>query len=355
MKKTILYCVLILSLLIPAIAEETANNEFSMLVPIGFYTSDTGIAGGGLYQKFFSWGLNFSIVGFYTQKNQANTFYTLDYFTPESQWWLRYGGSARYYPEYYYGSGPETDLSDEEIYTSMGFSQYIKAFYRLIPGLYAGPFIRYRYLDVVDPQTGGLIDQGLVAGDNGYQVLRFGTGIGTGRDPLKFGDQTTLSYEAAANYLTTLSGDSVTGFEGISDFRIYYAFPGAEESYQEHQLTLQQQTSISTGDIPFAELPSLGGANQMRGYAADRFRDSSAAFIQADYRFPIYKRFRGAVFFGAGNVGDNLLSMGEGGIKPAWGGGLRYQAGPTSDTAFRLDAAWTPEGFGLYFTFGEAY
>ncbi len=336
---------------------DTANyrEEFSMLVPIGFYTSDTGIAGGGLYQRLFPWGLDVQVIGFYTQKSQVNCFYTLDYTAPSSVWWLRNGGGVTYYPQYYYGIGPDTSLDDEEQYTAIGFNQSLKAYYRILPAFYAGPAVKYRFRIISNPDTGKVIDQDLVAGSEGYQVLRTGVGFGTGRNPLTLAEGMTLSYESELYYLKTLSEDSASAGELISDLRWYYSFPGAENSWEEHQLAVQQMLTLSSGDMPFAELPSIGGADEMRGYAADRYRDSCAAFIQADYRFPIYKRFRGAVFGGIGNVGANIAALGQSDLKLAWGGGLRYQAGPTSDTSFRLDFAWTGEGSGFYFTFAEAF
>ncbi len=335
--------------------DKAYREEFSMLVPIGFYTSDTGIAGGGLYQRLFPWGLDVQAIGFYTQKNQVNCFYTLDYTAPSSSWWLRNGGGVTYYPQSFYGAGPETSLDDEEKYTSIGFNQSLKAYYRLLPAFYAGPAVKYRLRNIADPDSGGLIDQDLVTGSEGYQVLRAGAGLGTGRDPLTVAEGMTLAYEAEFYYLTTISGDSASAAETVSDLRWYYVFPGAVHSWESHQLAVQQILTVSSGEMPFAEMPSIGGADEMRGYAADRFRDNCAAFIQADYRFPIYKRFRGAVFGGLGNVGEDITALGESDLKLAWGAGLRYQAGPTSDTSFRLDFAWTGEGSGLYFTFGEAF
>ena len=120
MKKILLPVLFVFILLfpLPLTAQETAreSNEgtFNLLVPIAFYTSDTGFAGGGLFQRLYPSGLNFSLAGFYTQKNQVNVFYTVDYFAPDFPWWIRYDGSGRYYPESFYGIGEASDLDDEE-------------------------------------------------------------------------------------------------------------------------------------------------------------------------------------------------------------------------------------------------
>ena len=87
--------VLLTALSFTATAEEAGEGEvYSALVPIVFYTSDTGFAGGGLYQRFYPSGINMSLAGFYTQQNQINVFYNSSFFTPDNPWWIQYGGSG---------------------------------------------------------------------------------------------------------------------------------------------------------------------------------------------------------------------------------------------------------------------
>ena len=314
------------------------------------------IAGGGLYQRFYPSGINLSLAGFYTQRNQVNVFYNGSFFTPDSPWWIQYGGSGRYYPESFYGTGPDTRLDDEERYTNVGVNQYLRLYYRFGESLYAGPVLRYRFVDIVDPDSGGLIETGMVDGTEGYQLVAAGAGFGTGRLPLTPLPLLGLSYEASLVYTGTVGGDRGTGLLTESDLRLYYDLGKRFKVRGEHQLAVQQVTRIAGGNHPFAELPSIGGANQMRGYAADRFRDAASVLVQGDYRFPIFRKLKGALFGGIGNVGEDIsAALTTGGLKVAAGAGLRYQMGPTPDTSFRLDFAFTPEGFGVYFTFGEAF
>ncbi|CAN5834165.1 hypothetical protein BH11MYX2_BH11MYX2_05920 [soil metagenome] len=57
-------------------------------------------------------------------------------------------------------------------------------------------------------------------------------------------------------------------------------------------------------DIPFTELPVLGGYYLLRGYDLDRFRDRSAAVVQASYVWPLSMTFAGSLFVDAGRVFD---------------------------------------------------
>lgn len=356
LQKTALLLILLQGALISLPAEEAGDEEvYSALVPIVFYTSDTGFAGGGLYQRFYPSGINLSLAGFYTQKNQINVFYNSSFFSPELPWWIKYGGSGRYYPESFYGVGPETSLDNEERYINVGINQNLSAYRQIAPGLYLGPALRYRWTDIVDPDENGLIDQGEPLGSEGYQLLAGGLGLGSGRDPLPLGEHLSFYYEAALYYAATIAGDSASAWLIENDLRFYWELVSIAPFLVDHRIALQEYSQIATDDLPFAELPAIGGSSRLRGYAADRFRDTSALLLQGDYRFPIYKRFKGALFAAVGNVGSQWNDYRDSDLKFAAGGGLRFQMGPTPDTSFRLDLAFSDEDFGVYFTFGEAF
>ena len=345
------------SALLPAADSPPEPAEpFGMFVPIAFYTSDTGVAGGALIQRIYPSGFNMSLAGFYTQKNQVNVFYNTSYFNPDFPWWIQYDGSGRYYPESFYGVGPGTGLDDEEQYVNVGLNQDFSLYRRLRRNIYAGPVLRYRIVELIEPDEGGLIDNDLIDGTEGYQLWGAGLGVGTGRDLIPLSASTAFYYEASVLYAATFQGDETEGVTAESDLRLFYNLSGILPSLEEHQLAFQQITRLAGGDLPFPELPSIGGSSNMRGYAADRYRDSAAVLLQADYRFPLYRKLKGALFAGIGNVGEDIPSaLSRGGVKFAGGGGLRFQAGPTPDTSFRLDFAFTGEGYGVYFTFGEAF
>lgn len=58
----------------------------------------------------------------------------------------------------------------------------------------------------------------------------------------------------------------------------------------------------SRDDVPFTELPRLGGLTYLRGYAFDQFRDRVAAFGSAEYQWDLAQRFSASVFVDAGRV-----------------------------------------------------
>jgi hypothetical protein len=49
-------------------------------------------------------------------------------------------------------------------------------------------------------------------------------------------------------------------------------------------------------EVPFFELPSLGNADDLRGFRTDRFRDAGSLLFTAEYRYPVWS-FADVVFF----------------------------------------------------------
>jgi hypothetical protein len=62
----------------------------------------------------------------------------------------------------------------------------------------------------------------------------------------------------------------------------------------------------SRADVPFTELPRLGGLTYLRGYPLDRFRDRVAAFGSAEYQWDLALRVQASLFVDVGRVYDSL-------------------------------------------------
>ena len=83
-----------------------------------------------------------------------------------------------------------------------------------------------------------------------------------------------------------------------------------------HVLSLSAMTffvdPVHGEDIPFTELVSLGGTNQMSGYFQNRLLGRSAAVATMEYRYPIWAFLDGSAQVAVGNVFNEHLS----GFKP---------------------------------------
>ena len=91
------------------------------------------------------------------------------------------------------------------------------------------------------------------------------------------------------------------------------------------------------------------------GHADRRFIDKNLAVVQAEYRFPIYKRLRGVAFGALGNVGETYGSIVSTDLKLSGGAGLRFQLNKKIMNHLRVDLAASKEGFQFYFTVGESF
>ena len=95
-------------------------------------------------------------------------------------------------------------------------------------------------------------------------------------------------------------------------------------------------------EIPFVELPRLGGAYDLRGYLEDRFRDKIAAVASVEYRWPIHEWVQGEVFVDFGRVGATYHDVFGAEAWQRWrvgfGGGIIVSS--PSSVLFRFDVAY---------------
>ena len=91
----------------------------------------------------------------------------------------------------------------------------------------------------------------------------------------------------------------------------------------------------SRDEVPFTELPSLGGSMYLRGYALDRFRDRVAAFGSAAYSWDLSQWFSANVFADAGRVFPDLDQLSLDHLRVGYGAALEAH----SVNSFVLEAS----------------
>ena len=96
------------------------------------------------------------------------------------------------------------------------------------------------------------------------------------------------------------------------------------------------------GDVPFTELPRLGGATVLRGYDSGQFRDRLATVASLAYHYPIHANISGELFIDAGKVARTYGELAGDGAADDWhvgtGGGLLIHT--PSSLKLRLDLAY---------------
>ena len=109
---------------------------------------------------------------------------------------------------------------------------------------------------------------------------------------------------------------------------------------------LVEEVRGSIDQIPFADLPRLGGPILLRGYDQDRFRDRAFALTSAEYIFDLSNMVAAYTFVDAGRVFRALEDVEVEDVRVGFGGGLQLQ----TDHAYlgRLSLASSIDG-GLLF------
>lgn len=122
--------------------------------------------------------------------------------------------------------------------------------------------------------------------------------------------------------------------------------------------TIALRALISSADpdsgheVPFYLQPTLGGGTTLRGFRTFRFRDRSAALLQAEYRWRINEFVWGAIFYDTGAVAPRLGDLGR--FEKDYGIALR--AGGPNAVALRIEAAFgSGEGTRFLFKFDNVF
>jgi outer membrane protein assembly factor BamA len=109
---------------------------------------------------------------------------------------------------------------------------------------------------------------------------------------------------------------------------------------------LVEEVKGSLEEIPFSDLPRLGGPLLLRGYDQDRFRDRAMALASAEYQFDLSNMFSAFTFADLGRVYPELVDIEAKDLRFGYGGGLQLH----TDNAYlgRVSLASSLDG-GLFF------
>lgn len=162
----------------------------------------------------------------------------------------------------------------------------------------------------------------------------------------------------------------------------YGRFLGGQNTYQVYDLDYRQYHALgrpgktlawtararwTNGDVPWAELPQVGGGSQLRGYREGRYRDKAMMYgiVEFRYQFTSATRETGlsrhgfVVWVGGGTVAPRFGEITE--WLPNWGLGYRFEVQPRMNV--RADLGYGREFLNsgntfvpsVYFNFTEAF
>ena len=359
MKKIrILLICLVFSTYLTAQSDSLKNpNRLKVIgLPVVFYSPDTrfgGGAGGLLTFNFKSDSIgarrsSVTVGAVYTQLNQLLLYFPFQLFPKNQAYWI--SGEVGYYRYVFnfFGTGNKVDADYIEKYSAtfprvrFNFSKKVK------PNLFLG--FRYAFDDFTFTKTesGKILGQKELTGSTGGRVS--GVGVQTNydsRDGLFF---PTKGWVAEAYVYTE-------GSYSGSDFSYQKLSVDASRylSFGKNVLALNGVAVLTNGDVPFHQMPVIGGTKRMRGYFEGKYRDNNLLIVQGEYRFPIYKRFGGVAFGGLGQVSDKVENVVSSPIRYNFGAGLRFTLDKIQHINIRADYGIGYKSSGFYLTIGEAF
>lgn len=333
-----------------------AKNEKWGVVPVAlpYYTPDTSLAFGTYtvfwYQSGDGRASDLSIYGSYSIRNQLALGFLPEMYLANER--LKLSGQFEYnrYPQGFWGLGAHTSSSAEETYTPTGILWFIATKFRLIDGLYAGPYFRFRSTETIESDSGGIIDSKSVPGADGTRVV--GVGASAEYDSR---DNTFYPRAGGISKITVYHAPESIGSEyefgrGEIDLRGYWGIAG------DHVLAFQAIGVLGWGDMPFQEMRGLGGNEMMRGLFIGRYLERNSLSMQVEYRFPLFWRFAGVAFASEGAVARDSDGFELSSFHPAFGAGLRILLDTEKHIAIRIDMGFDESGSGkLYFLVKEAF
>jgi Omp85 superfamily domain len=141
--------------------------------------------------------------------------------------------------------------------------------------------------------------------------------------------------------------DNALGFRQV-DYEAIQHIPILRESWVVSLHGLATTTFAKDDQqIPFYMLSSVGGGNDLRGFATHRFTDRHSLLLQAEWRIMANRFFESAVFYDTGKVAARTSDLDLKHLKSDYGFGVRFHA--PMQTVLRVEVARSNEGTRLVF------
>ena len=343
---------------------DTPEQKHSLSVfPYALYSTDIGFGAGamGKMVNFLRRDESLSLVVFYSTKSER--WYQLNFSIPDLQrrQGKRYGLSLdfkaeydKYLKYYFYGIGPDSQKLGpaEDSYATYLIEQvamtFGHAFSRTLIVEAAYTLREYKTSNAAPdrPFSGLLANEGNKFSPFISLILRHDSSDSQVH-PTR-GVRLFFENDFAGPVLANKSG---TFYRWTLDLRGYHRVFGEKDVVAARALV----QDVTGSKIPLWDLSMLGGGMTMsalRGYVLNRFMDNGKFLACVEYRFPLWKKFAGAVFAEGGSVWPSLRHIDLKRIALDAGFGLRYYL---SDFVVRADLGFSHEGMGIYFNTGHMF
>jgi outer membrane protein assembly factor BamA len=253
----------------------------------------------------------------------------------------------------YYGTGNSSPEIDNPEYKHSMFRFFIEAMAKNIvsESMHFGINFDFSINDIFDYENNPELQDtsGYASGTEGGIAAGIGTTFLIDSRDNVFYPTSNGYYKLQLYFFGNFLGGKYDYNKFVLDLRQYW------EPWESNILAFQLYFEGAKGEVPFFNLPALGGSNRMRGYFYGRYRDDRYLTIQAEYRIIVWWRLGIVAFYGIGDVGPDFASFKLLDFKSSYGFGLRFVFDEEEKINIRMDVGFGKETSGIYFGLEEAF
>jgi outer membrane protein assembly factor BamA len=330
--------------------------------PILMYDTDIGLGYGGRakFVNYLSKRESFDLIVF--NSNKGERWYIFAFSIPDIE--IRQGKRYlfsfdfiaeydKYLKYYFYGTGPDSEKDDETGFTyekkelQLRFGRGFTPSF-VVEARYILRNIKYYKVEVGTPFSEMLEEIGDQFSPLVSIIARYDTS--DSQIHPKRGFRLIFQNDVASSFL---GNKNARFYRFTLDFRKYILLFGNRDVLAFRALV--QKISGKTEKIPLFEYSVLGGGSEitaMRGYSLNRFQDKGKFLINAEYRFPLWRKLGGNVFMDGGLIWPSWSEIRPSNAVVDIGFGLRYYL---QNFVVRFDMGFSNEGIGIYFNFGHIF
>jgi len=267
---------------------------------------------------------------------------------------LNFSDNAENYWGIGYDKGKAQDSSDDTLMRNTALTYDANLSFKNDYGFYFGPALRLKYYQADEDSVPVSAQQDDNFNEFKDKPLSIGLGVTVNYDTR---DVTVNAWEGQYLNFEYINYGSVIGSDSdyqkvLLDYRYYHSFnPG-------RVIAVYNAMQWSKGEVPFYDMPTLGGSFSLRGLYAGRFRDNNAIEHTVEYRHT-FLRDNGnlsahgmTVWGGIGSVAGDETSLYED-LLYSYGLGYRYELQPRMNV--RIDFGFSADDSGFFLTFTEAF
>jgi hypothetical protein len=338
----------------------TENKALSRLLPILFYTPDTGLGTGAFLIRNLDnpeAGDPSQLIAFatITQKRQIISVAEPKIYWDQGRWEWSGKLSVQDFPSEYYGRGPlEIHPNDAEAYDnkSLGLETRLKNIF--YDGLFwelelGGSWQEFGAIHDDDPTP--QVDLEFARWGLKGQQQFFGAALGHDNRNSRVRATTGHLFRAFYRFQNFQTSEDRGNFKlGGFDWKQYMTLSDRQSlALQIHAAEMERK------ELPFYLLQGLGGNQVLRGFYGNQFRDYAVSYVQTEWRNLWTETWGFRVFAGVGAHASQWSTLDESSGKAAGGVGIDYFLDPRSRNNLRLDFGVSQENRGVYFLYGNAF